>query len=293
MQSYNKFNLETQIIGIIGHPIKHTYSPLMHNISFELKNLNYIYLPFDVPFNNLKAAIKGMVALGIRGFNITLPHKENIIQYLKNVSEEASVIGAVNTVVNDNGELNGYNTDVYGITESLMPYKDELSGQEVTVVGAGGAARSAVYALIRNFRPKNINIINRTEQKAESLKEYFYSKMHYSDICSYELVPPDLVEVFSNSKLIINATSVGMNPNVDDAITTIPQSFTKGQIVFDFVYNPLQTKLLRIASIEGATVIDGLNMLILQGAKAFELWTGEEMPVDQILKALKLYISTN
>ncbi|MCU7493445.1 MAG: shikimate dehydrogenase [Bacteroidota bacterium] len=294
MTSYNKFNLETQIIGIIGHPIRHTYSPLMHNISFELKNLNYIYLPFDVPFNTLKAAINGMVALGIKGFNITLPHKENIIQYLKNVSEEASVIGAVNTVVNDSGTLSGYNTDVYGITESLMPYKDELMGADnVTVVGAGGAARSAVYALIRNFRPKNINIINRTDQKAESLKEYFYSKMHFSNICSYELVPFDLVDVFKDSKLIINATSVGMSPNVDDAITTIPQSFTKGQIVFDFVYNPLQTKLLRIAEIEGATVIDGLKMLVYQGAKSFELWTGEEMPVEQILKALKLYISTN
>ncbi|MGE5429730.1 MAG: shikimate dehydrogenase [Syntrophomonadaceae bacterium] len=293
MTSYNKFNLETQIIGIIGHPIKHTYSPLMHNISFELKNLNYIYLPFDVPLNTLKAAINGMVALGIRGFNITLPHKENILQYLKNVSEEASVIGAVNTIVNDNGSLNGYNTDVYGITESLMPYKDELMGAEMTVVGAGGAARSAIYALIRNFKPKNINIVNRTEQKAESLKEYFYSKMHYYNICSYELVPPDLVEVFRNSKLIINATAVGMNPNVDDAITTIPQSFAKGQIVFDLVYNPLQTKLLRIAEIEGATVIDGLKMLVYQGAKSFELWTGEEMPVDQILKALKLYITTN
>lgn len=291
--TYNKFNQETQIIGIIGHPIKHTYSPLMHNISFELKNLNYIYLPFDVPFNTLKAAINGMVALGIKGFNITLPHKENILQYLKNVSEEASVIGAVNTVVNENGYLNGYNTDVYGITESLMPYKDELSGTEVTVVGAGGAARSAVYALIRNFRPKKINIINRTEQKAESLKEYFYSKMHYNSICSYELVPPDLVDVFRNSKLIINATAVGMNPNVDDSVTTIPQSFAKGQIVFDFVYNPLQTKLLRIAEIEGATVIDGLKMLVYQGAKSFELWTGEEMPVENILKALKLYISTN
>lgn len=293
MTSYNKFNLETQITGIIGHPIKHTYSPLMHNISFELKNLNYIYLPFDVPFNTLKAAIGGMVALGIKGFNITLPHKENIMQYLKNVSEEASVIGAVNTIVNENGALSGYNTDVYGITESLMPYKDEIAGTEVSVVGAGGAARSAIYALIRTFRPQRINIINRTEQKAESLKEYFYSKMHYSDICSFELVPPDLVDVFRNSKLIINATSVGMTPNVDDVITSIPQSFTKGQIVFDFVYNPLQTKLLRIAEIEGATVIDGLKMLVYQGAKAFELWTGEEMPVDQILKALKLYISTN
>ncbi|MGE5399794.1 MAG: shikimate dehydrogenase [Ignavibacteriales bacterium] len=293
MTSYNKFNLDTQIIGVIGHPIKHTYSPLIHNISFELKKLNYIYLPFDVPLNTLKAAIKGMVALGIKGFNITLPHKENIIQYLRNVSEEASVIGAVNTIVNDNGILSGYNTDVHGIMETLSPYRDEIVGNEVTVVGSGGAARSAIYTLIRNFRPCRINIVNRTEQKAESLKEYFTTRMHYTSIKSYELVPPDLVDVFRNSKLIVNATSIGMYPNVDDAVTTIPQSFTTGQIVFDLVYNPIQTKLLRIASIEGATTVDGLKMLVYQGAKSFELWTGEVMPVDQILKALKLYITTN
>jgi shikimate dehydrogenase len=292
MTGYNKFNQDTNIIGIIGHPIKHSYSPLMHNISFEIKNLNYIYLPFDVPINTLKAAIKGMVALGIKGFNITLPHKENIIAYLRNVSEEASIIGAVNTVVNDNGILSGYNTDVNGVYETLLPYKDEITGQKVSIFGAGGGARSVIYTLIRNFKPEKIQIINRTEQKGESLREYFSTRMHFTDIKSYELIPPDLVDVLRDSKLIINTTSVGMYPNVDDSVTSIPQSFVKGQIVFDLIYNPLKTKLLQLAESQGATVIDGLRMLVHQGAKSFELWTGEEMPVEKINKALKLYIDT-
>lgn len=292
MTGYNKFNQDTNIIGIIGHPIKHSYSPLMHNISFEIKNLNYIYLPFDVPINTLKAAIKGMVALGIKGFNITLPHKENIIAYLRNVSEEASIIGAVNTVVNENGILSGYNTDVNGVYETLLPYKDEITGQKVSIFGSGGGARSVIYTLIRNFKPEKIQIINRTEQKGESLREYFSTRMHFTDIKSYELIPPDLVDVLRDSKLIINTTSVGMYPNVDDSVTSIPQSFVNGQIVFDLIYNPLKTKLLQIAESQGATVIDGLRMLVHQGAKSFELWTGEEMPVEKINKALKLYIDT-
>lgn len=287
----NKFNLDTKIVGVIGHPIRHSYSPLMHNISFELENLNYVYLPFDVPINTLKAAVKGMVALGIKGFNITLPHKENIIAFLRNVSEEASIVGAVNTVVNDNGILSGYNTDVYGIMETLMPYKDEIAGNEVSIVGGGGAARSAIYTVLRHFRPSKLNLVNRTEQKAESLREYFSIRMNFTDINTYELIPPDLVDVFRNSKLVINATSIGMHPNVDDSFTTLPASFTKDQIVFDMVYNPLKTKLLRIAAAEGAITIDGLKLLVHQGAKAYELWTGHTMPIEKILKALKLYIN--
>lgn len=287
----NKFNLDTKIIGLIGHPIRHTYSPLMHNISFELLGLNYIYLPFDLPLSSLKDAVKGMVALGIKGFNITIPHKENIIPFLKNVSEEASIVGAVNTVVNDNGVLNGFNTDVNGIIETLMPFKDEIFNEEVCIIGAGGAARSAIYALIRHFKPRHINIINRTEQKAESLKNYFKTKMHYNALKTYELIPPDLVDLFKNSKLIINTTSVGMLPNIDDTVINLPQAFVKGQIVFDIVYNPVKTKLLQIAKAEGATTINGLKMFVHQGAKSFELWTGLEMPVDKISKALQLHIT--
>lgn len=289
----NSFHLNTKIIGLIGHPIKHSYSPFIHNITFELKKLDYIYLPFDVPASNLRNVIKGMKALGINGFNVTIPHKENILQYINNVSEEASIIGAVNTVVNDHGKLSGYNTDVHGVLETLLPYKDEISGEHVSVVGAGGAARAVIYTLIRQFKPKKIFLINRTEQRAESLKEYFSNKMKYDDFKAKELFPPDIVDILRDSKLIVNATAVGMHPDVDDVITSLNNSFQKGQYVFDLVYNPFCTSLLKIAMAEGAVPINGLKMLVNQAAKAFELWTGEQMPVDDVQKSLELYMKTS
>lgn len=290
MQLQNKFNHNTKIVGVIGHPIKHSYSPLMHNIAFELSGLNYIYLPFDVPPTSLKDSLRGMIALGIKGFNVTIPLKEKVLPLLKDISEEANIIGAVNTIVNDDGVLRGYNTDVLGVTESLLPYKDELQGSTVTVVGAGGASRSVIYSLIRNFKVERINIVNRTEQLAESLKEYFSTKMLFTNIKSYHLVPPDLVDVFRNSKLIVNTTSMGMYPDVDDAATTIPESFKKDQIVFDVVYTPIKTKLLKLAESQGAKIITGLKMFVEQGAKSYEIWTGEQMPKDKVYKALESYL---
>jgi len=292
MQVQNKFNQNTKIIGVIGHPIKHSFSPLMHNISFELSGLNYLYLPFDVLPSFLKDALKGMVALGIKGFNVTIPLKEKVLPLLKDVSEEANIIGAVNTIVNEEGTLKGYNTDVFGVVESLLPYKDAIAGSKVSVIGAGGAARSVIYALIRYFNVGEISIINRTEQIAESMKEYFSAKMLFDNIKSYPLAPPDLIEVFRDSQLIINTTSMGMHPNVDDSATTIKESFMKGQIVFDVVYNPIKTKLLMLAESQGATIITGLRMFIEQGAKAYELWTGEQMPKEKVMKALESYLSS-
>lgn len=290
MQSSNKFNHTTQIVGVMGHPIKHSYSPLMHNISFEMLDLNYIYLPFDVTVTNLKTALKGMVALGINGVNVTLPLKEKIGQYLNEISDEAAVVGAVNTVVNEGGSLHGYNTDVNGIIETIAPFQDEINGKTVTVIGAGGAARSVLYALIKEFKPEKINIVNRTADKAESLKEYFISKMLFENIQAYELVPPDLVDLFSDSKMIINATSIGMTPDVDDSPTTIAESFHKDQVVFDVVYTPLKTKLLEIAESQGAIALNGLKMFVEQGAKSFNLWTDKEMPKEKIYKTLQSYM---
>jgi shikimate dehydrogenase len=286
----DSFHLNTKIIGLLGHPIKQSYSPFIHNVTVELKKLDYIYLPFDVPAANLKNALKGMIALDIKGFNITIPHKENILQFMNDVSEEASIIGSVNTVVNDDGKLTGYNTDINGILESLNPYKDDILGREVSVIGAGGSARAVIYTLIRYFKPAMIHIVNRTEQRAEALKKYFSDKMKYDGIKTKELFPPDLVGIFSNSKLIINATPVGMYPGQDDIVTSLENSFIKDQIVFDLVYNPPQTKLLKLAASRGAIPISGLKMLVHQAAKSFELWTNEEMPFDQIYKSLQLFI---
>ncbi len=138
--------------------------------------LDYVYLPFDIASANLKDALKGMVALSIKGFNVTVPHKERIVEYLDELSDSAKIVNAVNTVVNENGKLYGYNTDVNGIIETLDTYRDEIAGETVSVFGAGGAARAVIYTLINNFNVKKINIINRTVEKAESLKRLFLFK---------------------------------------------------------------------------------------------------------------------
>lgn len=287
----NTFHFNTQIIGIIGHPIKHSYSPFIHNVAIEIKKLDFVYLPFDIPSSNLRSALKGMIALGIRGFNVTIPHKESAIQNMNGVSEEVSMIGSLNTIVNDQGKLIGHNTDAYGVLETLLPFKDDISGNQVAVIGAGGSARAVIYTLIRNFKPKKIFIINRNERRAENLKEYFSEKMKFSAIKTKELIPPTAFEVMKDSKLIVHATPVGMNPNENDSITISTDVFSKGQIVFDLVYNPQETLLLKTAKKSGANTISGLEMLVNQAAKSFELWTGIDFPKDEIQKSLLLYLS--
>ena len=287
----DSFFANTELIGLIGHPIKHSYSPFIQNYALELMNLDYIYLPFDVPAENLKSAVNGVLALGLKGLNVTLPHKEKIIKYLDELSEEASIIGAVNTIVNDHGKLMGYNTDAYGIFETLLPYKDKITGTKVSVIGAGGSARAVIYTLLRHFKPEGINIINRTQQRADTLMNDFSQKMRYDSFHTFELFPPDNVETLSKSRLIINATTIGMFPEVDDTITDLEESFNEEQIVFDLIYNPTKTKFLQTAEMQGAKVVGGLKMLISQAAKSFELWTGIEMSMDKITKKLEGYIS--
>lgn len=286
----NSFLANTELIGLIGHPIKHSYSPFIQNFALEQMNLDYVYLPFDVPSENLKAAVNGVLALGLKGLNVTLPHKEKIIKYLDEVSEEASIIGAVNTIVNDHGKLMGYNTDAYGILETLLPFKEKISGTKATVIGAGGSARAVIYTLLRYFKPEEINIINRTQQKADTLANDFALKMRYDSFHTFELFPPDNVETLKNSSLIVNATTLGMYPDVEDTITDIDDSFNDEHIVFDLIYNPTKTKFLKTAEIQGANVVGGLKMLISQAAKSFELWTGVEMPVEIIFDSLQEYI---
>ena len=287
----DSFHANTKIIGLLGHPIKHSYSPFVQNVAFEFGKLDYIYLAFDVPSANLKSALNGVLALGMKGLNVTLPHKEKIIQYLDELSEEAGTIGAVNTIVNDQGKLIGYNTDVAGIIETLTPFKKQITGSTVTVLGAGGGARAAIYALIRHFKPEKINLINRTVQRADSIQNYFSTKMRYDGFKTMDLFPPDIVETLRSSSLIINATTIGMFPEMDDTVTDLEESFSSSQIVFDLIYNPTKTKFLKLAESQGATIIGGLKMLVSQAAKSFELWTGVKMPVDKISKSLELYIS--
>lgn len=288
----NSFFANTELIGLIGHPIKHSYSPFIQNYALDLLNLDYIYLAFDVPTENLKNAVNGVLALGLKGLNVTLPHKEKIIKHLDELSEEASIIGAVNTVVNDHGKLIGYNTDAFGIHETLLPFRDKISGSKVSVIGAGGSARAVIYTLLRHFKPCELNIINRTQQRADSLVNDLSLKMRYDSFHTFELFPPDNVETLNSSALIVNATTIGMFPEVEDTITDLDESFNEEQIVFDLVYNPTKTNFLKLAESQGAKVVGGLQMLIAQAAKSFELWTGVEMPTKEISEKLRLSIQS-
>jgi len=288
----NSFYTNTKLIGLIGHPIKQSYSPFIHNIAAQFKNIDHIYLPFDVVADNLKDALKGVVALGISGLNVTVPHKEKIIEYLDDLSEEAAMIGAVNTIVNEHGKLKGYSTDINGILESLMEYKDLIAGSKVCVIGAGGGARVFIYTLIRHFKPEQITIVNRTIQRADTLHNYFSEKMRFDNLKTADLFPPELIETFHSSNLIVNSTPIGMFPDVDDSPTNLKESFHKDQLVFDMIYNPTETKLLKLAKQEGANTLGGLKMLVHQAAKSFELWTGEEPPVEKLSRSLELMIKS-
>jgi shikimate dehydrogenase len=232
-----------------------------------------------------------MVALGIKGFNVTVPHKVKVVDYINKLSEEAAVIGSVNTVVHEQGKLIGYNTDVNGIVESLIQYKSQISGNEICVIGAGGSARAVIYTLIRNFKPKIIYLINRTEQHAEALKQHFKSKMKFNDIVTKELQQPDLINVLTNCSLIVNSTPIGMYPTMDDSVLSTPDVFVKDQVVFDLIYNPIKTKFLQLAESKGAVTVNGLNMLVQQAAKSFTLWTGNEFPTEKVYKSLLLYVT--
>lgn len=287
----NSFYSNTDLIGLIGYPIKQSFSPFIFNVAAELTGTRLIYLPFEVHSTSLKNAINGSIALGLKGFNVTVPHKVKVVDYLNKLSEEASIIGSVNTVVNEDGKLNGYNTDVNGIIESLLPYKNQITGNDVCIIGAGGSARAVIYTLVRNFKPKKIFLVNRTEQHAEELKQYFKSKMKFDGIIPKELQQPDLISILNSCALVVNSTPVGMYPSNEDSVLTIADVFVKEQIVFDLVYNPVKTKLLQLADSKNAIIVNGLNMLVEQAAKSFTLWTGKDFPTEKVYKSLLLYVS--
>ncbi|MEK6570257.1 MAG: shikimate dehydrogenase, partial [Bacteroidota bacterium] len=191
-------------------------SPLIHNTAFELLGMDYVYLAFDVQPDYLTEALQGLVALGIAGVNVTLPHKESVIPLLDDLSSEARAIGAVNTIVNDGGKLLGHNTDVYGFVEMMKSSSESIEGEEVSVLGAGGAARAVIYGLMTHFRPKVIHLLNRSVERATSLREFLASSVGFHQIDIVDLYMPAAQVALSKSKLIVNATPLGMSPKTDD-----------------------------------------------------------------------------
>ena len=269
---------KTRICGLIGDPVEHTMSPAMHNAAFAHLGLDYIYVPFRVRQEELSGAIQGMRALGIRGLNVTIPHKVAVIPFLDELDELAEKIGAVNTLVNDKGLLKGYNTDAAGLLQALLERGVEPEGKDVVILGAGGASRAISYALAE--RGASLTIINRLLELdwAEALASRISADFG-REAAALELTDENLARVLKEADVLVNATSVGMSPESGESPVAARQ-LKSGLTVFDAVYNPLRTRLLREAEAVGAATISGINMLVWQGALAFEKWTGQKAPVD-------------
>ncbi len=263
----------TKIFGVVGNPISHSFSPVLHNFLFKKLGLNSIYIPIEVNKDKFETFILGMKNINnLVGLNITVPFKNDALKICDKLSDEAEVIGSVNTLYFKNGGIFGDNTDCYGFLESLKINFPEikLNGSTVLVLGAGGAAKAVLYSLIRE-KVKKIFLINRTVAKAENLKEYFSYKTGFENFVVSELDENIPAEV----DIIINTTSVGLKEE-DELLIRIPD-VNNIKLVYDLIYNPDKTKLLSQAEAKNINVINGKDMLILQALKSFEIWTSEKV----------------
>ncbi|MBN1161956.1 MAG: shikimate dehydrogenase [Dehalococcoidales bacterium] len=267
---------KTKICAIIGDPVGHTVSPAMHNAAFQKLGLDYLYITFRVAPEQLSRAVVGLKALNVAGFNVTIPHKVAIIPLLDSLDPLAEKIGAVNTVVNINGKLKGYNTDAEGFYRVLLEHGFSPQGKKVVLLGAGGAARAIAYILVE--QGCRLTILNRLQELdwAENIAQFILDDLQ-KEVQFFEL--GDIAEALPGADLLVNATSVGMSP--EDNVSPVPAPLLKKiPLVFDIVYNPLKTRFLREAAAAGAQIITGIDMLAWQGALAFEKWTGKAAPVD-------------
>ena len=278
---------KTKLCGVIGDPIEHSMSSVTHNAAFRETGIDYLYVPFRVKKEELDKAIEGMRALNIKGLNVTIPHKVAVLQLLDKLDPLAEKIGAVNTIVNDDGVLSGYNTDATGFLQALLEREIEPKGKNVVILGAGGASRAISFILAD--RGTHLVILNRlleldwAEELAKRISQIFSRKVE-----ALELNKENLTRVLEKTDILVNATSMGMSPNIDETPVTA-DLLKPGLIVYDIVYNPAKTRLLREAEAVGAKTIGGVDMLVWQGALAFEKWTGRKAPVELMKEeAIKL-----
>ena len=287
MLNKNFISAHTKILCIIGHPISHTMSPLMHNIALNDLNLDYVYVAFDVTPKNLRNALNGIRALNIRGINVTIPHKETVLSYLDSIDPIAQKIRAVNTIKLEDGRIYGKNTDAEGFIRAIEDANIDISEMDVLLLGSGGAAKAVSYALIQKI--SKLTILNRTKPKATELANKL-KKESEIPIFTKKLEETTINDEIQRVDLVINATPVGMYPSQQESILS-SNMLHQDLIVFDLIYNPIETKLIKDARKVGCKTINGLDMLISQGALAFEWWTDKKPNTNLMKKKVIEFLS--
>ena len=271
----------TNIVALIGHPVEHSFSPPMHNRAFEKLNMDYAYVAFDVEPANLKSAIEGAKALNIKGFNVTIPHKISVMEFLDEIDEVARLIGAVNTI--DFKNMKGYNTDGIGAVKAIEEVTS-IKGKNVVIAGAGGASR-AISFYIAKYGADAMTILNRNPLKAQNLASDVSNSGLIGEVKSDSI--SEINAYLADADILIDTTPVGMHPNVDDEPIATSQNMHEDLVVFDAVYNPNETVLLKEAIKAGAKPVYGIKMLLYQGVESFKIWTGRDAPVDEMEMALR------
>lgn len=278
---------KTRTCGLIGCPVEHTLSPVIHNTLSELLGINMVYVPFLVESEAVKSAVEGAYALNLLGMNATVPHKAAVIEHLKDVDDLAKRIGAVNTLVRVSGGYKGYNTDMNGLLRAMQSEQVGIDGETVLLLGAGGAARAVAFLCVSQ-NAKKVYIANRTLEKAQLVAEEVNASFG-TDIVKV-ITMDDAAKIPENDIVAIQCTSVGLAPNNDDVVTSDETLYQKIKTGVDLIYNPYETRFMKLVREHGGFAMNGLKMLLYQGIIAYELWNQVSITQDQadhVLKKMK------
>lgn len=286
-----EINGKTRICGLIGNPVEHTLSPLIHNTLAEMFGHNLVYVPFPVERGRADAAVVGASALGVLGLNVTVPYKSEVISCLREVDSLAASIGAVNTLVNCSDGYKGYNTDMEGLYRAMMAEGVKLAGEEIILLGAGGASRAVAY-LCAVKQAKRVYMLNRTVEKARQVAEEVNRSVGREVICPMALAEFDKLP--DQKFLAIQGTSVGLYPNGDQAVIENEAFYRRVHTGFDLIYRPWETRFMKLVRESGGQAYNGLKMLLYQGVIAYELWNGvavSEKEAEIVYEKLKRAVS--
>lgn len=276
---------KTKLTGLIGSPVSHSISPQMHNEAFRQLGLDYVYLAFDISGTDLKTAVNGLKAIGICGFNITMPHKTRMLEFMDELTDAARIAGACNTVIAKDGRFIGHTTDGVGFMQSVKDAGHNIIGKKMTLLGAGGAATAICtqaaldgVSEIDIFRRNRLPAFAETERFAETVCKNTDCRVHVYDIADDGRLRRSL----SESCILVNATNVGMAPDISECPIPDQSMLRPDLIVSDIIYNPRKTRLYQMAEQAGCPTFNGMYMLLFQGAASFECWTGRQMPIEII-----------